>query len=186
MVVWYGEEIWHFISSTQRYFSPWTAGDFFLCVCVCQTCDRISLTYSVCKARFLWSHTLNGFSAKHDAMPKNKETPFEAQILERLDQLQVIPGDIKQLKGDIGTILKMNEEYKQSLDLAHTCLDEHAASLKEKDREISALKKDFFCLPVSAVLLTCKKTFLPEFLARIFFKRDIQHKPWMKYIDTVA
>ena len=54
----------------------------------------------------------------------------------------MIPGDIKQVKGDIATILKMNEEFKQSLDLAHTRLDDHDAALKEKDGEISALKKD--------------------------------------------
>ena len=75
-------------------------------------------------------------------MPKDKETPFEAQILERLDKLPVIPGEIKQVKEDIATILKMNEEFKQSLDLAHTRLDGHDAALKEKDGEISALKKD--------------------------------------------
>ena len=115
-----------------------------MCVCVyVKTCDRISLTQnSVCMARFLRSHTQNTFPAKDDAMPKDKETPFEAQILEKLDKLQMIPGDIKQVKEDIGTILKMNEELKESLDFAHTRLDDHDAALKEKEGEISALEKD--------------------------------------------
>ena len=114
-----------------------------MCVYV-KTCDRISLTQnSVCMARFLRSHTQNTFPAKDDAMPKDKETPFEAQILEKLEKLQMIPKwDINQVKEDIGTILKMNEELKESLDFAHTRLDDQDAALKEKEGEISALEKD--------------------------------------------
>ena len=94
-------------------------------------------------ARSLRSQSQSCVPAITDTMSKDKEPPsFEAQVLDKLDQLKAVPSDMKQVKEDLAVIIKSNEEFRQSLDLAHNRLDDHDRELRRKDGEIITLKKN--------------------------------------------